>query len=156
MLNFHTEIRELELGQRVWIGANSKETTKYVFSRVFDKKVKGFANKEWSKNSQETTLCMVLRFSCSDHSPPFFSRFVSLCYCCWVDAIANIFFLVIFFLAALVYPFNCVDVLFFLVLFVIYISAWWVSWWWWKVVFFRVGLASKPRFLSKGQASQFR
>ena len=27
MLNFHTEIRELELGQRVWIGANRKMTT---------------------------------------------------------------------------------------------------------------------------------
>ena len=26
MLNFHTEIRELELGQRVWIGANSEIT----------------------------------------------------------------------------------------------------------------------------------
>ena len=116
MLNFHTEIRELELGQRVWIGANSKETTKYVVARAFDKKIKDFENNEWSKNSQETILCMVLRFSCSDHSPPFFSRFVSLCYCCWVDAIAYIFFLVIFFLAALVYPFNCVDVLFFFVL----------------------------------------
>ena len=38
VLNFHTEIRELELGQRVWIGANSKETTKYVIASVFDKK----------------------------------------------------------------------------------------------------------------------
>ena len=45
MLNFHTEIRELELGQRVWIGANSKETTKYVIARVFDKKIKDFENK---------------------------------------------------------------------------------------------------------------
>ena len=116
MLNFHTEIRELELGQRVWIGANSKETSKYVIASVFDKKIKDFKNKERSKNSQETILCMVLRFSCSDHSPPFFSRFVSLCFWCWVDAIAYIFFLVIFFLAALVYPFNCVDVLFFFVL----------------------------------------
>ena len=45
VLNFHTEIRELELGQRVWIGANSKETTKYVIARVFDKKIKDFENK---------------------------------------------------------------------------------------------------------------
>ena len=94
VLNFHTEIRELELGQRVWIGANSKETTKYVIARVFDKKIKDFENKVWSKNSQETIQCTVLRFSCSDRSPPFFSRFVSLCFCCWVDAIANIFFLI--------------------------------------------------------------
>ena len=28
VLNFHTEIRELELGQRVWIGGNSKRSNK--------------------------------------------------------------------------------------------------------------------------------